>query len=172
MPAPIDIAGRLRCAATHNRHTTAINTHPKPRWFALPLLALGALGFAAAWMLLALLVERQCAWLAPLAALDMVLLLRISGWPRGVSRAGWAVLATALVIALANFGIVAGQIGMSFGMRPWESALHIGPHYAWLLATLANDRIDLLLYAAGLLVALWTGWAGFSARRRPAPSVR
>ena len=141
---------------------------PQPRGYALPLLALGAAGFAAGWMLLALALERQCNWLAPLAALDMVLLLRIAKWPAGRSRAAWATLATALVIAAANFLIVAGQVGQNFGMRPWESALKIGPSYAWLLLTLALDRIDLLLCAAGLLVALWAGLSG----RRPAPSAR
>ena len=72
----------------------------RPRWFALPLLALGAAGFAAAWMLLALLLGRQCAWLAPLAALDMALLLKIGKWPAGTTRAGWAVVATAARIRL------------------------------------------------------------------------
>jgi hypothetical protein len=140
-----------------------------PRWYALPLLALGAAGFAAFWMLLALALNRQCSWLAPLAALDMALLLRMAKWPAGVSRAAWATLATAFVIAAANVLIAAGQVGQNFGLRPWESALKIGPSYAWLLLTLALDRIDLVLCATGLLVALW---AGLSGRRRPAPSVR
>ncbi len=139
-----------------------------PRRYALPLLALGAAGFAAAWMLLALMLNRQCNWLAPLAALDMVLLLRMAKWPPGRARAAWAVLATGLVIAAANFLIVAGQVGQNFGMRPWESALKLGPSYAWLLLTMALDRIDLALWAAGLLVALWAGLSG----RRPAPSAR
>lgn len=143
-------------------------SEPSPRWYALPLLLLGATGFAAAWMLLALAMNRQCSWLAPLAALDMVLLLRMSAWPAGTSRAAWALLATGFVIAAANFLVVAGQVGQGFGMRPWESALKLGPSYAWLLLTLATDRIDLLLWAAGLLVALWAGLSG----RRPAPSAR
>ncbi|WP_374249261.1 hypothetical protein [Thermomonas sp.] len=134
----------------------------------MPLLALGAAGFAAAWMLLALLLGRQCAWLAPLAALDMALLLKIGKWPAGTTRAGWAVVATAGVIAAANFLIVAGQVGQNFGIRPWVSALQIGPHYAWLLATLATARGDLALYAVGLLLAAWLGLSG----RRPAPSAR
>lgn len=139
-----------------------------PRRFALPLLALGAAGFAAAWMLLALVADGQCAWLAPVAALDMVLLLRIAHWPAGRSRAGWALLATAATIAMANYGIVAGQVGQGFGMRPWESALRLGPNYAWLLAGLANNRLDLGFYAIGLVTAAWAGLSG----RRPAPSVR
>lgn len=139
-----------------------------PRWYALPLLALGAAGFAAAWMLLALALGGLSAWLAPLAALDMVLLLRMGKWPPGRSRAAWAVLATAAVVVAANFLIVAGQIGQNFGVRPWQSALLIGRDYAWLLLRLATDRIDVALWATGLLVALWAGLSG----RRPAPSAR
>lgn len=142
-------------------------TATHPRWYALPLLALGAAGFAAAWMLLALALDRQCAWLAPLAALDM-LLLRMAHWPAGRARAAWAAATTALVIVAANFLIIAGQVGKNFGLRPWESARLIGPHYAWLLAELALDRIDLALFALGLLIALWAGLSG----RRPAPSAR
>ena len=148
----------------------AMSSHPDatPRRFALPLLALGATGFAAAWMLLALAVDRQCAWLAPVAALDMVLLLRIAHWPAGRSRAAWALLATAATLAMANYGIVAGQMGQGFGMRPWESALHLGPNFAWLLAGLANSHLDLAFYAIGLATAAWAGLSG----RRPAPSAR
>ncbi len=129
--------------------------HPTsaPRWYALPLLALGAAGFAAAWMLLALALDRQCSWLAPLAALDMALLLKLAKWPAAVSRRRLALLASAGVIAAANLLIVAGQVGQNFGLRPWESALKIGPSYAWLLAGMANDHIDLLFYVAALLVA-------------------
>lgn len=136
---------------------------PTPRWFALPLLALGMLGFVSAWVLAALYLERQCAWLAPLAALDMVLLLGVSRWPAGLKRAAWAGMATAVAIALANFGIAAGELGKSFGLRPWESALLLGPDHAWTLLEMANSPLDLGFYAVGLVVALV---AGFSARRR------
>ena len=136
---------------------------PSPRWFALPLLALGMLGFVSAWVLAALFFERQCAWLAPLAAADMVLLLGIARWPAGGRRAAWAFIATAMAIVLANFGIAAGELGKSFGLRPWESALMLGPRHAWTLLEMANSPLDLAFYALGLLVALV---AGFSARRR------
>lgn len=142
------------------------NSAATPRWFALPLLALGALGFVSAWVLAALFLERQCAWLAPLAALDMVLLLAISRWPASARRAGWAFAATALTIVLANFGIAAGELGKSFGLRPWESALMLGPDHAWTLLQMANSPLDLAFYATGLIVALI---GGFSARRRRAP---
>lgn len=145
-------------------HDTAANA----RWFALPLLLLGLLGFVSAWVLLALLLERQCAWLAPVAALDMVLLLAIARWPAGAGRAGWAFAATAMAIVLANFGIAAGELGQSFGMRPWESATMLGVNHAWTLLEMANSPVDLGFYAAGLVVALV---AGFSARRR-GPSTR
>ena len=140
-----------------------IDPDATPRWFALPLLALGMLGFVSAWVLAALFFERQCAWLAPLAGADMVLLLAISRWPAGAGRAALAFVATAVAIALANFGIAAGEVGQGFGLRPWESALMLGPDHAWTLLQMANSRLDLAFYAVGLLVALA---AGFSARRR------
>ena len=139
-----------------------------PRWYALPLLVLGAAGFAALWMLAALALNGLCAWLAPLAAVDMVLLLRMAKWPAGPARAAWAALATAGVVAAANFLIVAGQVGQNFGFRPWESALLLGRDYAWLLLHLAADRLDVALWTAGVLVALWAGLNG----HRPAPSAR
>ena len=139
-----------------------------PRWFALPLLALGVVGFAAAWALVALSYDRMLAWLALLAAADMVLLLAIGRWPACAARAGWALLATVATITLANFTIIAGQVGRGMGLLPWESAIRLGPAYAWELARLAATATDLWLYAAALLLALW---AGFSARR-PAPSAR
>jgi len=141
---------------------------PARRWYALPLLALGAAGAAAAWLLLALALDQQCAWLAPLVALDMVLLLRLAHWRAGWIRAGWALLATVMVIAAANVLIAAGQIGASLGLHTLESVRLIGPHYAWLLIGLANRPIDLLLYGVGLLVAVVSGLSG----RRPAPSAR
>ena len=139
-----------------------------PRWYALPLLVLGAAGFAAFWMLAALALDGLCAWLAPLAAVDMVLLLRMAKWPAGPARAAWAALATGGVVVAANFLIVAGQVGQNFGFRPWESALLIGRDYAWLLLRLAADRLDVALWMAGVLVALWAGLSG----RHPAPSAR
>ena len=145
-------------------------SHPEsgPRWYALPLLVLGASGFAAGWLLLALTLDRTCSWLALLAALDMVLLLRLSRWPAGASRMLLALVSTAGVIGLANGLIAGGQMGKSLGMRPWEAALKIGPDYAWLLVQLASDRVDLALYAASLVLAAWFGAVS---GRRPTPST-
>jgi hypothetical protein len=139
-----------------------------PRWYALPLLLLGVVGFAALWVLVALSYDRMLAWLAPLAAADMVLLLAVARWPAGGTRAALAVLATATTIALANFWIAAGQVGQGLGLLPWQSALKLGPAYAWTLSELATSALDLAWYALALAVA---AWAGLSARR-PAPSAR
>ena len=140
----------------------------RPRWYALPLLALGVAGFAAAWALVALSYDRQLAWLAPLAAADMVLMLGIGRWPAGLGRACVALLATIATLVAANFGIVAGQVGRNMGLMPWDSALKLGPSYALELVRLATSPSDLGFYALGLLIAVW---AGVSARR-PAPSAR
>jgi len=139
---------------------------PPSRWLAFALLALGSLGFAAAWLLVALKAERQLAWLAPLAAADMVLLLAVMRWPPGRPRAALATVATLATICFANYAIVAGEVGRGMGLRPWESALRLGPAYARELLQLATRPLDLAWYGLALLVA---AWAGLSARRRPAP---
>ena len=139
-----------------------------PRWFALPLLLLGIAGFAALWVVVALAYDRMLPWLAPLAAADMVLLLAVARWPAGWTRAWLALVATLCTIALANFWIAAGEVGQGLGLLPWQSALKLGPAYAWTLWQLATSAIDLAWYAASMVVAAWVGLSA----RRPAPSVR
>ena len=142
----------------HSRPPPMTSSPPrKPRWFAAPLLALGALGFAAAWIVVALRYDRQLAWLAPLAAADMVLLLAAAGHVPGRLRAVWAVLATLATLGFATFGIIAGQVGLGMGLRPWESALKLGPDYARELARLALGPLELGWFALGLVVAAFAG---------------
>ena len=126
----------------------------------LLLPVLGCLGFAAAWVLLARALESQASWLAPLAALDVVWMLQLGRVQPGWARTVLAMVSTLLIIALANWGIAATEIGRSMGLLPWESALRLGPDYARELIQLANSRLDLTWYAIGLVLA------GLLARRK------
>ena len=114
---------------------------------------LGCLGFAAAWVLLARLLQSQASWLAPLAALDVLWMLHLGRARPGWARAGVAMASTLAIIALANWGIAATEIGRSMGLLPWESALRLGSDYAWELIQLANSATDLAWYATGLVLA-------------------
>jgi hypothetical protein len=125
---------------------------PSPLRVLLPVL--GCLGFAAAWILMARLLESQASWLAPLAALDVAWMLRLGRIPPGRVRTAAALAATVLVIALANWGIAATETGRSMGLLPWESALRLGPDYAWELIQLANTGMDIAWYAVGLALSL------------------
>ncbi len=127
-------------------------TRPFPA-LALGLLLVFSLGFAAAWCLLAGTQHSQLAWMAPLAALDAVVMLRLGNMPSGWRRPAWAVLATGATILLANWGIAALEIGRSMGMLPWDSAMRLGPSYAWELLRLANGPTELAWYAAALALA-------------------
>jgi len=125
----------------------------KPSLLAICLLLAGCSGFAAAWVLVAFAHDRQCSWMALLAALDAVFLLRLARMPAGTTRSLLAVGGTLLTIVLANWGIAAAQIGRSMGLLPWESLGKLGPFYAWTLANLANPPVELLWLAASLLLA-------------------
>src|SRR3546814_11534036 len=98
----------------------------------------------------ALPIYSQAGWMAVVAALDAVLMLRLGrmrpGWPRAAS----AVLGTALVIVLANWAIVSGQMGKPMGLLPWESMFYLGPDFLWTLPLLANDNGDFPWWGAGI----------------------
>ena len=123
------------------------------RWLAPILMLVGSFGFAAAWILLAFAWDRQCSWMAILAALDAAVLLRLSRMDRGWGRAALAVASTMATIALANWGIAAAQMGRVMGLLPWESMTRLGPSFAWTLANLANPPVDLFWLAVALVVA-------------------
>jgi len=138
----------------------------RARWLAPALLALGSLGCAAAWILLALSTGRLCAWMALVAAIDAAVLLRLAREPAGAGRLVAAVLATAITILVAYWGIIATELARTVGVLPVESAVKLGLHHAWTLAALATTQADLAWLGAGLALA-----ALLNAPRR-APSVR
>jgi len=124
------------------------------RWpLATALLLLGSVGIAAAWILLADARGTQSSWMAVVAALDAAWLVRLARARPGAMRAIAGTMATLLAIVIANWGIAASQLARPMGMVPWESALKLGPHHAWTLASLANAPVDLAWCAAGLVVA-------------------
>jgi len=124
-----------------------------PSLLAPLLLAMGSIGFAAAWVLVAFARNQQSSWMSLLAAIDAVLLLRLGRMPRGIARTLLAVAGTVATIVLANWGIAAAQIGRVMGLLPWESIPKLGPFYAWTLANLANPASELLWLAASVVLA-------------------
>lgn len=120
---------------------------------AAALLLLGSLGLAAAWVLVAMRLDAQSSWMALVAAADAALIVRVARLRPGLARACCGVLATALAIAAANWGLVAAWLGRQLGLLPWESMLKLGPELAWLLVRLSNSTADLAWLAASLVVA-------------------
>jgi hypothetical protein len=110
-------------------------------------------GFAAIWVVLAWASNRHCGWMALLGALDIAWILRLSGWPAGPRRMAVGVIATAGIVIIANWWIVAVHLGDMLGFNPLESALRLGVHHGWLLAQLANTTFDLAMIPAALLLA-------------------
>lgn len=124
-------------------------------WFSWLLLLLGACGFAALWVLGSLYTGRQLGWMALLGALDIAWLLRLGDWRPGTGRMVAGIVATAAIVIVANWWITATQIGAMVGLDPWNSALRLGWHHAWILVQLANGALDALWVAVGLGVAAW-----------------
>ena len=126
----------------------------RARWLAPALLAIGIAGCAAAWILVATGTGDQSSWMAIVAGLDAGLLLRFSGVGRGAGKPQQQAGATALTIAVSNWGIAATQLGRSIGVLPWISATKLGPEHAWTVLALVNTPMDWTLLAIGLVAAV------------------
>lgn len=133
----------------------APQSSPRIPWLSPLLLALAVLGFAAIWSLVALYTNRQVSWLAVIGALDVAWMLRLSGWPARRSRVLASVGGTAAMAIIANWAIIAGQLGGMMGLKPWESITRLGSDHAWTLAQLANGPLDLVWIVVALVAAFW-----------------
>jgi len=135
--------------------TPAASPARRATWFSWLLLLLGAFGFTAVWVLASLYTGRQLGWMAVLGALDIAWVLRLGGWQRGLGRMIAGVAATAGIVVASNWFITATQLGGMLGLDPWDSAMRLGWHHAWILITLANHAMDAVWIAVGLIVAAW-----------------
>ena len=147
-----------RMSSPTSSPSSPVSAAPQGRVFAPSLFAvLGILGMAAIWTLVAVIVDRQCAWMAVLAAADLALLLRIGRAAPGLPRAFANLAATLATIAIANWCIAAAQMGSPMGLPMTESLQRIGPDLVRTLLLLATQPADLAWYAIAVVVALWLG---------------
>jgi hypothetical protein len=127
----------------------------------LPVFALlvGVLGAAAIWLGLRLglrgLLPGWGLVLAPLLALDLVLMLRLAGAPRGRLRATLAVLGTALAIAFGYWTVVAADLGRALGLSVLESMQRLGPALFLSLVEQGTEAWEYLLALCSLALAWW-----------------
>ena len=103
--------------------------------------------------MLGLNTDRQHSWMAVLGALDVALMLRLGGWPRGPWRVVAGVLGDSRDRGARQLGHRRHAAGLRAGLTPWDSALKLGSHHAWTLLQLANGIGDALWIALGLVVA-------------------
>ncbi|HET6604487.1 MAG TPA: hypothetical protein VFG21_09795 [Xanthomonadaceae bacterium] len=117
----------------------------------------GVLGVAAIWTIANLFNGRLNGWLALLAALDAVLLLRLAGFPRGGQRALLAVGAPLAAAAVAVFLSSSIRIGASLGLEPMDSVTRMGIVFAWDLALINAQPWDWAFLGLALGIAAWLG---------------
>jgi hypothetical protein len=135
----------------------------------LPAAALlaGILGIDAVWVVASVASNRPCSWMAVLAAVDVAVMLRFANVPPGRARVLLSVLGTAVAIALAQWLIVATQLGLELGLQPLDSAMKLGPSLARQLLALSLHRVDYWTMLAALPLA-----ALFALGRRKESEIR
>ena len=124
-------------------------------WLALAACAVAIVGVAAFWAAISLVLGGPCGWMAILAALDAVLLLRLANWPPGRLRILVALGVLALTLPVAGYFLATAQVGRGMGLRPFEA-----------LPRMSLELASLYLRAnLGWIEALWAAFAGLVARR-------
>ena len=123
------------------------------RPLALIACAVAVVGVAAIWAGISLITHGMSAWMAPFAALDAALLLRLASWPAGRARVTLALVATALTILCANYLVAAAQIGRALGLRPVESVPHMSIELAALYAQSNSGWFEGACYVVAALLA-------------------
>jgi len=121
------------------------------------LVTLGIFGMSAIWVLVALILDVQCAWIAAIAAADFALLLRVGRAAPGMPRALTAVAATLITAVIANWTIAATQMGGPMGLPLLDSVQRLGSDHAQTLLGLANQPAEWAWYLVAIVIALWLG---------------
>lgn len=134
---------------------------PALAWLLLPVVVAG---FAAIWTLAALYSGYQCSFMAVVGAVDVLWVLSLAPALRTTPRAIVATLATVLLVLLANWAIIAINVGAPLGVAPIEAMAKLGMHHALTLAGIANGWVDLVWVLLALGAAI--GGPLISARRR------
>jgi hypothetical protein len=109
-----------------------LRTPVDPHWpLGIAAVLAGVLGTVTIWVVLAVRTDTACGWMALVAAVDHVLLLRLARVPRGPARALVAVFATLATAVAGAWMVVAAQLGTVVGLRPLASAMRLGTVLAW-----------------------------------------
>ena len=121
--------------------------------FALLIALVVIAGLAAIWAGLSLVVGNNAGWMALVAAIDAVLLLRLAGYPRGTDRALFALLVTLATCAAAGFLIATARIGLAMGLRPVEAIGRMSLELGWLYVESNAGWVELGWLAAACVLA-------------------
>lgn len=130
---------------------------PRVSLTGLFLLLLGASGAAALWVMLVFIFDLPAWIFAFFACADVLIMLRLARLAPGFWRSAQAAFGTALAIALAQWGLMATQVGQQLGMLPWESLPKMGLGFAWILSGFWLTPLDFGLYAAAIALAALLG---------------
>jgi len=102
------------------------------------MLVLGVFVLAGAWLAIATACNSRVGWMALIAAMNSIVLLRLARVRSGTPRALLAVLVTGTSIALGEWLLAALPISWQMDQSPLEAARRMGADFSWLLVHLGK----------------------------------
>ena len=131
-----------------------------------------AAGLAALWGGCSLFFRTPCSIMALVVAVDVAVLMRLSGIPKGKCRYAAILLGTAGSILAGMFTVAAIQTGLPFGVPPHEAIWRITPKFAAFWWQWHLKASDVLFLALSLPAAFWMASLGTPARADPSLASR
>jgi hypothetical protein len=110
--------------------------------FVAAALLFGAPCFVIAWLGASVRFGDRAGWMAPVAALTAIALLRATRSSPGSARAVLATIATAGYLALGEWIVACLPIAAGMGQSPLEAAQRMGTDFGWMLIRLGNSPLD------------------------------
>lgn len=112
------------------------------------------------WLGVSVWLDAPCLWMTVFAAVDIALMLRLTGAPAGWPRFIGIFLGTAIIVLASQWLIAANAFGLVLGLLPHEAALQVGPVLVWEFSRLRISRAELVFLPVAIIFAWYFGLRG------------
>jgi hypothetical protein len=138
-----------------------LTTNLPKKWF-WPALTwcLGVMGMVGIWLTIGLVRDDPCVWLAFFAALDIALMMWLSGMQAGIIRVMTNVLGVAIIVLASQWMMAAVMFGGAWGIGHIEAAAVTGKVLTWEYTRLRLTTMDYWYVGLSLWLAAFLGAAG------------
>ena len=127
-------------------------------WLECALLALAMVTGCLGWTEYAVRTNGLCSYLAPLMAVYLVAMLKLTAMPAHRNRLYLTVCALTVTILVSLWLMASWRVGIMLGLSPWHAIWAMRPYLAWTITTAFFSPSDSIRILAAYGLALACNW--------------